>query len=149
MASTKEYLDFVLGQIKGIDITYKKMMGEYLLYANGVLFGGIYDDRLLIKPIEKARELLPNAEYAIQQIILFVILRTQLYRMLSVARDAMMSQLRFGRRIHGIAAAAYDLLRAGGGGSNDQTVGNSLLFRHILENKLRHRAAADIAVADK
>ena len=65
MASKKEYLDFVLGQIKGIDITYKKMMGEYLLYANGVLFGGIYDDRLLIKPTEKVRELLPNAEYAI------------------------------------------------------------------------------------
>ena len=65
MASKKEYLDFVLGQIKGVDITYKKMMGEYLLYANGVLFGGIYDDRLLIKPTEKARELLPNAEYAI------------------------------------------------------------------------------------
>ena len=65
MASTKEYLDFVLGQIKDMDITYKKMMGEYLLYVNGILFGGIYDDRLLIKPAEKARELLPNAEYAI------------------------------------------------------------------------------------
>ena len=65
MASTKEYLDFVLGQINDIDITYKKMMGEYLLYKNGVLFGGIYDDRLLIKPTEKAKELLPNAEYAI------------------------------------------------------------------------------------
>ena len=65
MASTKEYLDFVLGQINDIDITYKKMMGEYLLYKNGVLFGGIYDDRLLIKPTEKAKELLSNAEYAI------------------------------------------------------------------------------------
>ena len=65
MASTKEYLDFVLGQIKSVDITCKKMMGEYLLYANGVLFGGIYDDRLLIKPTEKARELLPKAEYSI------------------------------------------------------------------------------------
>ena len=65
MASTREFLNFVLGQINGIDITYKKMMGEYLLYENGVLFGGIYDDRLLIKPTEKARELLPNAEYAI------------------------------------------------------------------------------------
>ena len=65
MSSTKEYLDFVLGQINGIDITYKKMMGEYLLYENGVLFGGIYDDRLLIKPTEKAKALLPNAEYAI------------------------------------------------------------------------------------
>ena len=65
MASKKEYLGFVLGQIKGMDIAYKKMMGEYLLYTNGVLFGGIYDDRLLIKPTEKARELLPNVEYAI------------------------------------------------------------------------------------
>ena len=41
------------------------MMGEYLLYANGVLFGGIYDDRLLIKPTKKAQELLQGAEYAI------------------------------------------------------------------------------------
>ena len=65
MASTREFLNFVLGQINGIDITYKKMMGEYLLYANGILFGGIYDDRLLIKPTEQAKALLPNAEYAI------------------------------------------------------------------------------------
>ena len=65
MASTKEYLDFVLGQVKDIDITCKKMMGEYLLYANGVLFGGIYDDRLLIKATEIAKALLRNAEYAI------------------------------------------------------------------------------------
>ena len=65
MSSTKKYLDFVLGQITGIDITYKKMMGEYLLYKDGILFGGIYDDRLLIKPTEKAKELLPNAEYAV------------------------------------------------------------------------------------
>ncbi len=63
MASSKEYLDFILNQIKGIDITYKKMMGEYLLYANDVLFGGIYDDRLLIKLTEKAKALLPNAKY--------------------------------------------------------------------------------------
>ena len=42
MASSKEYLDFILGQIKDDAITYKKMMGEYLLYSNGVLFGGVY-----------------------------------------------------------------------------------------------------------
>lgn len=65
MASTKEYLEFVLEKINGMDITYKKMMGEYLLYANGVLFGGIYDDRLLIKPTDKVKEILQNAEYAI------------------------------------------------------------------------------------
>ncbi|MBQ8374497.1 MAG: TfoX/Sxy family protein [Clostridia bacterium] len=65
MASTKEYLEFVLGQLKNSGVSYKKMMGEYLLYSGGVLFGGIYDDRLLIKPTEKAKELLPTAEYAL------------------------------------------------------------------------------------
>ena len=50
MASTKEYRDFVLEQLNLLNnITYKPMMGEYLLYCNGVLFGGIYDDRLLVK----------------------------------------------------------------------------------------------------
>ena len=65
MASTKEYLDYVLCQINGIDITHKKMMGEYLMYANGVLFGGIYDNRLLLKPTDKAKEILQNVEYSI------------------------------------------------------------------------------------
>ena len=65
MSSTKEYLDFVLSQTNGIDIAYKKMMDEYLLYKDGFIFGGIYDDRFLIKPTEKAKELLPNAEYAV------------------------------------------------------------------------------------
>lgn len=65
MASSKDYLDFVLGQISGVNVTYKKMMGEYLLYANGVLFGGVYDDRLLIKPTKKTTELLTSAEYSV------------------------------------------------------------------------------------
>ena len=65
MASNKEYLDYILNQINIADITYKKMMGEYLLYKNGFLFGGIYDNRLLIKPFEKAKMLLPNIKYAI------------------------------------------------------------------------------------
>lgn len=50
MPSTKEYKDYVLDQLKQINnITYRSMMGEFLLYKDGVLFGGIYDDRLLIK----------------------------------------------------------------------------------------------------
>ena len=50
MATTKEYRDYVLEQLSLLDnITYKSMMGEYLLYYNKVLFGGIYDNRLLIK----------------------------------------------------------------------------------------------------
>ena len=50
MASTKEYRDFVLEQLSEVpDVTCRPMMGEFLLYSAGVLFGGIYDDRLLIK----------------------------------------------------------------------------------------------------
>lgn len=50
MASSKEYLDYVLDLLSDIQgITHRKMMGEYLLYLNGTLFGGIYDDRFLIK----------------------------------------------------------------------------------------------------
>ena len=50
MASTKSYRDFVLEQLSLLEkVSYKTMMGEYLLYYNGLLFGGIYDDRLLIK----------------------------------------------------------------------------------------------------
>ena len=50
MASTKEYRDFVLEQLSEVpDATCRPMMGEFLLYSAGVLFGGIYDDRLLVK----------------------------------------------------------------------------------------------------
>lgn len=50
MATTIDYKDFILGQLSLLeDITCKSMMGEYLLYYNGILFGGIYDDRLLVK----------------------------------------------------------------------------------------------------
>ena len=53
MATTKEYRDFILEQLSTLDnITCKSMMGEYLLYYNNVLFGGIYDDRLLVKIID-------------------------------------------------------------------------------------------------
>ena len=51
MATTREYRDYVLENIE-LDITYKPMMGEYLLYYNNVLFGGIYDDRLLVKKVD-------------------------------------------------------------------------------------------------
>ena len=57
MASTKEYRDYVLEQLNLLgDISYKPMMGEYLLYYRGVLFGGIYDDRLLIKKVESNKK---------------------------------------------------------------------------------------------
>ena len=63
MASTKEYRDYVLEQLNLLgDISYKPMMGEYLLYYRGVLFGGIYDDRLLIKEVES------NKKYELSEI---------------------------------------------------------------------------------
>ena len=50
MASSKDYLEFVLELLKEVKgITYKKMMGEYMLYKDGILFGGIYDNRFLVK----------------------------------------------------------------------------------------------------
>ena len=61
MASSKEYLDFILDQIGSPDVSTRAMMGEYVLYYRGKVFGGIYDDRLLIKPVKAACALLPNA----------------------------------------------------------------------------------------
>ena len=64
MASSKEYLDFILEQLSELnDITYKAMMGEYIIYYQGKIVGGIYDDRFLVKPVKSASKLMPNAEY--------------------------------------------------------------------------------------
>ena len=62
MATKKEYLDYVLEQLSGLDgISYRAMMGEYILYVHGRVFGGVYDDRLLLKPTPAACALLPDA----------------------------------------------------------------------------------------
>lgn len=64
MASSKEYLDFILEQLSELnDITYKAMMGEYIIYYRGKIVGGVYDDRFLVKPVRSAIELIPDAEY--------------------------------------------------------------------------------------
>lgn len=56
MASSAEYLEYVLDLLRDVPVvTHKKMMGEYLLYSDGVLFGGVYDDRLLLKDTPAAR----------------------------------------------------------------------------------------------
>jgi len=63
VASSKEYLDFILEQLSGLNgITSKKMMGEYILYINGRIFGGIYDDRFLVKPTKSAMAMMPDAD---------------------------------------------------------------------------------------
>jgi TfoX/Sxy family transcriptional regulator of competence genes len=64
MASSKEYLDFILGQLSKLeDITYRAMMGEYILYYKGKIVGGIYDDRLLVKPVKSAIAYMETASY--------------------------------------------------------------------------------------
>ena len=62
MASTKEYLDFVLEQLSLLDdIIYKAMMGEFIIYYRGKIIGGVYDNRFLVKNIKSAREKMPEA----------------------------------------------------------------------------------------
>ena len=61
MASSKEYIDFVLEQCNGLSA--RAMMGEYVLYYGGKVVGGVYDNRLLVKPTKSAKALMPDAEY--------------------------------------------------------------------------------------
>ena len=62
MASSKEYLDFIVEQLSELDdVSYRAMMGEYILYYRGRIVGGIYDDRFLVKPTKSACALLPDA----------------------------------------------------------------------------------------
>ena len=64
MASSKEYLEFILGQLSELDeITYRAMMGEFIIYYRGKIVGGIYDDRLLVKPIKAAISYMPAVAY--------------------------------------------------------------------------------------
>ena len=63
MASTKAYLDFILEQLSELDeISYRAMMGEYVLYYRGKVFGGIYDNRFLVKPTKSAGAMMPDAD---------------------------------------------------------------------------------------
>ena len=62
MASSKEYLAYVLEQLSELeDISHRAMMGEYIIYYQGKVIGGIYDDRVLVKPTRSARALMPSA----------------------------------------------------------------------------------------
>ena len=63
MASSKEYLDFIMDQLSGLDeISYRAMMGEYIIYYRGKIVGGIYDDRFLVKPTKSAKAMMPEAD---------------------------------------------------------------------------------------
>ena len=66
MATSKEYFEFIKEQLAGVEgVSFRAMMGEYILYYKGKVVGGIYDDRLLIKPVKSVRDLLPNVRYAL------------------------------------------------------------------------------------
>ena len=61
MSSSKEYLNFVLDELSNLDnISYRPMMGEYIIYYDGVVIGGIYDDRFLVKKTPTVIEMIPN-----------------------------------------------------------------------------------------
>ena len=63
MASSKDYLEYILDQLSGLDdISYRAMMGEYIIYYRGKVAGGIYDDRFLVKPVKAAVNMMPDAE---------------------------------------------------------------------------------------
>ena len=63
MASSKEYLGFILEQLSELeDISYRAMMGEYILYYHGKVVGGVYDDRFLVKPTKTAVAMMPDAD---------------------------------------------------------------------------------------
>ena len=63
MASSKEYLEFIMEQLAGMeDVSWRAMMGEYIIYYRGKIVGGIYDDRFLVKPVEAAVAMMPEAE---------------------------------------------------------------------------------------
>ena len=63
MASSKDYLEYILDQLSDLDdITYRAMMGEYIIYYRGKIVGGIYDDRFLIKPVKAAKAMMHHAD---------------------------------------------------------------------------------------
>ena len=64
MASSKKYLQFILRQLAELEeISYRAMMGEFIIYYRGKIVGGIYDDRLLVKPVKAAVSYMPEASY--------------------------------------------------------------------------------------
>ena len=66
MASSKKYLEFILEQLSNLkEISYRAMMGEYIIYYQGKIVGGIYDDRFLVKPTKSAMAMMPNASMEI------------------------------------------------------------------------------------
>jgi TfoX/Sxy family transcriptional regulator of competence genes len=64
MPSSKEYLEYIMDQLADLDdVSYRSMMGEYIIYYRGKIVGGIYDDLFLVKPVDAALEMMPDADW--------------------------------------------------------------------------------------
>ncbi len=61
MASSADYLSFIMDQLSDADVSFRAMMGEYIIYCKGKVIGGIFDDRFLVKPTETALAMMPDA----------------------------------------------------------------------------------------
>lgn len=80
MASSKDYLTFVMEQLSDLDgVSYREMMGEYIIYFREKIVGGIYDNRLLVKPVPSALSLMPTATYELCYLFHSWLLPFQLY----------------------------------------------------------------------
>ncbi len=63
MSSSRSYLEYIIDQLSGLDgISWRSMMGEYIVYCKGKIIGGIYDDRFLVKPTKSALAMMPDAQ---------------------------------------------------------------------------------------
>ena len=64
MASDKEYLDYIMEQLSELeDVSWRAMMGEYIIYYRGKVIGGVYDNRFLVKPVKSALSMMPGAVF--------------------------------------------------------------------------------------
>ena len=94
MASSEGYLEYVLDLLQDApEITYKKMMSEYLLYSDGVLFGGIYDDRFLLKDVPAARGAFPQEQIPYEGAKAMLLVDSEDPALIVETIEAMISQL--------------------------------------------------------
>lgn len=94
MASSIEYLEYVLDLLHDVPlVTYKKMMGEFLLYSDGVLFGGIYDDRFLLKDTPSSRDAFPNEQIPYEGAKCMMLVDSEDPKRISEVIDSMVPEL--------------------------------------------------------
>lgn len=94
MASSEEYLEYVLDLLQDApSVTHKAMMGEYLLYSEGVLFGGIYDDRFLLKDVPAARDAFPQEQIPYDGAKAMLLVDSEDPKRIASVVDAMIPQL--------------------------------------------------------